>query len=138
MLQLAKNLFLSMSQLPHHSLSYRVLRALDTSSFSVSDRSATIEACNFPISISPPPIGKNARTKGNVDFHRMLHGEDPHIRTRKLQKVHEDDIEFMVLDICSEENVGTLSFGSKHVSIPGTSHMAVIPSLTRKPAVGSP
>ena len=136
LLRLAKNLFRLMRELPSYSSSYRVLRALDVASMTKSERVAIIDECKFPDYEMPAVYGSHARKQGNIDFHQMYQeGLAPDARTRKLHRYDNDDIEFLVLDICSEENVGALSFGSKQVTIPGTKEKATIPSLTRKRTV---
>jgi hypothetical protein len=125
--KMAKSMFAIATALPPTSIAARTARAVIVTACSQKNLDD-----NF-YEYGPPTYGQKARKNGKADHSRMVaEGKTPLIIKRKLARVADDIVSYMVDFILSPQNVGTLSWGKNEVLIPNTSMTVVLPKLTRK------
>jgi hypothetical protein len=123
----AKDLFWVCHNMPNHTDTYKVARAIVSNTSSQKQ----LEAC-FP-DLHPPKLGKDTRRRGAIDHNKIfIDFEDPKKVARSVARVDDAWIERAVKHMLSRKMVSILSWGTKPLPLTGSKEKIQFPRLTRK------
>jgi hypothetical protein len=114
--------------LPKGTFGYRVTRALAVQSFSPRDLKL-----HFPEHQQILTFGSHGRSKARKHFDQMNSNKVDILHTKRtVSRVSDERIQKAVSHILSPQMVNTLAWGTKEVTIPGTTETVTLPKVTRK------